>query len=74
MDQRRTATAVAQNVTDALVDSGETTNSLAEATDTTVSEMDARLAGVVEFTFRELVAVGGFFRVQPESFFKGVQA
>lgn len=74
MDQRRIAATVAENVTDALAASGETVDSLAAATDTTTPQMEAQLSGAVDFTFAGLVAVGGFFRVQPDQFFKGVQA
>lgn len=74
MDQRRTTTSVAKNVTDALTASDEAIESLAVATDTTIPQMKARLSGAVDFTWAELVAVGGFFCVQPDQFFKGVKA
>lgn len=47
---------------------------IAQAIDLTLPELSARLEGNAEFTFAELVQVGGFLHVCPSQFLEGVAA
>jgi hypothetical protein len=49
-------------------------STLSEATGIPISVLREHLDGQSEFTFTELVAVGGFFHVHPSTFFEAVAA
>lgn len=71
---RRAAASVAERVVDVMLATGNTPESVAEATDLTISDLNERLEGVTPFNIRELVQVGGFLRLSPSQFLKGVHA
>ena len=72
VEHRRTDNTVAANVAHAIAASGLTPESVAQATDLTISELHERLNGESPFMFRELVMVGGFLRFPTPQFFEGV--
>jgi hypothetical protein len=72
MDGRTARERVAANVAAALEASGASVSMLSEATDLTYLDLEARLAGVTDFTFQDLVQVGGFFRIPASRFLEGV--
>ena len=68
MGSRRYSSVVAANVRSAISATGNTPESVAEATDLTISTLNARLSGRTPFSFSELVTVGGFLHVEPADF------
>lgn len=70
MAQRRSPEVVAENVAAAIRRTGNTVESVAEATDLDVSTLTSRLNGETEFNFAELIEVGGFLRIRTESFYE----
>ena len=65
MDRRSPITIVTQNVNDAMNDAGVTPATLSQATGIQPSVLRERLTGRSPFTIRELLGVGGFFRIDP---------
>lgn len=68
MGSRRYSSVVAANVRSAISSTGSTPESVAEATDLTIPQLNARLSGRTPFSFGELVTVGGLLHVQPADF------
>lgn len=74
MDLRRYTATVAGNVVSAIRSTGNTTESVAEATDIDMSAMESRLTAETPFTFAEIVRVGGFLHVPAHVLAEGVAA
>lgn len=72
MENRAAAATVTKRVTDALVRSGNSLDTLAQATGTSGSDLRARLDKTSELTWAELVAAGGLSHVHPSRFLEGV--
>ncbi|TDW69129.1 hypothetical protein EDF51_106113 [Curtobacterium sp. PhB25] len=72
MENRAAAITVTKRVTDALVRSGNTLDTLAQATGTSGSDLRARLDKTSELTWAELVAAGGLSRTHPSRFLEAV--
>lgn len=53
---------------------GTPTATLAQAADTDVDTLTARLEGRDELTVADLIGVGGFFRIHPSEFLNGAPA
>ncbi|MFF1540445.1 hypothetical protein ACFVWL_10215 [Microbacterium sp. NPDC058269] len=71
MDANRRAAQVVANMRNAVNTSGVPIPKLAQAADIPSDVLDARLSGRDELTIADLVNVGGFLRLQPNSFLKG---
>lgn len=66
----RAAAVVTGSVVDALGRSGNTLDTLAQATGTTGSELRARIDKTSELTWGEIVAAGGLSCVHPSDFMR----
>jgi len=74
MERRTSAATVADSVAQAMERNRVAASTLSEATGIPIRDLQAHLDGQSEFTFAELVAVGGFFHVHPSTFFEAVAA
>jgi hypothetical protein len=63
MQRRRATTATVQGIRSELVARGVTEESVAEAADMTLANLNACLDGATEFKVAEMVTVGGFLRI-----------
>jgi hypothetical protein len=73
MDSRRPTVTVAQRIRAAIQSTGNTAESVAEATAVPLTKLlNSPTAG--ELTVEEVARVGGFLHVAPASFFEGVTA
>lgn len=70
---RRSAETIAANVAQLIASNDAPKESVAQAADMSAAALDSRLIDG-EFTFEQLVAVGGFLHVHPSTFYKGVNA
>lgn len=60
---------LAETVKQTIADKGATTESVAQAADLSVPDLELRLTGVIPFELQELAAVGGFLHVEAHQFF-----
>jgi hypothetical protein len=74
MDRRNPTETVAQNISDAIVSSGATLQSVADATDMHPLDLSACLRGEKDFTVSKVIAVGGFLRIRAGSLMEGAVA
>ncbi|MET4780850.1 hypothetical protein [Glaciihabitans sp. UYNi722] len=74
MQARRTSQTVAANIREAMTTTGTTPEIVSEATHIDLPDLTERLNGTESFDMAELVAVGGFLRIRPETLMKGVAA
>lgn len=63
MSRRTHTAAVIQDIKSRMTATGADGNKVAQAADMTITDLNARLNGVDEFTVAELVLVGGFLRL-----------
>jgi hypothetical protein len=73
MDRRSNARVAADNLSAQILASDVDKADVAKATGLTIPELDSRLAGVQEFTFRDLVRAGGLLLVPAHSFMEGTR-
>lgn len=76
MGRRTNAAIVAAHVAAALTNKGVALVDVAEATDIPLATLESHLNGTAEdeFTWDELVRIGGFLHFSPAMFFEGVAA
>lgn len=70
MDRNQINTDIARRVSLAISEAGSDVHSVAQAADITISDLNDRLSGRVEFMVDELVHVGGFLHVPVTRFIK----
>jgi hypothetical protein len=70
MDRNPITLAIARRVNLAIREAGSDVSSVSQAADITVSQLEDRLSGCVEFQPDELVRVGGFLHVPVTQFIK----
>lgn len=68
MDRNSTTTTLARRVSLAIREAGADVRIVAEAADITVTELEDRLSGRVEFQLSEICGVGGFLRIPVSRF------
>lgn len=66
-------TSLAATVTKTIEDSGATKESVAQAADLSVTDLELRLQGVIPFELSVLAEVGGFLHVEASRFLEGAQ-
>lgn len=69
MSRRNHTTAASKCIRTRMAADGVTEAKVAEAADMTLDDLNARLDGVNEFMFAELVQVGGFLHLTPQELF-----
>lgn len=74
MSHRRAAETVAGNIRSLAALAGMTPATIAEATDTDVSDVAALHSGATTATVTDIASVGGFFRVPAHLLLAGVSA
>lgn len=74
MQRRTDSETVAQSVTDVMAARDVSPSTLSQATGIPVSTLRERLDNQSDFTWGELLDVGGFFALSPSAFFEGVAA
>lgn len=74
VNARRTTQTVAANIRAAMTTLGTTAEMVSEATHIDLPDLIERLNGNESFDLAELVSVGGFLRIQPDTLLKGAAA